>query len=88
MLPEGKKPGHPPVWTRRQLIDGIRFRTRTGVPWRDVSERYGPWGRVYDLFRHWSCRSGWVCHEAPEPMMPMAIVADFRRRSARDDHAR
>jgi transposase len=24
----------------RQLIDGIRFRTRTGCPWRDVPERY------------------------------------------------
>ncbi|MEU9214212.1 transposase [Streptomyces sp. NPDC048415] len=32
------------------MIDGIRFRTRTGIPWRDVPERYGPWGRVYDLF--------------------------------------
>ncbi|MFE9468942.1 transposase, partial [Streptomyces virginiae] len=32
-------------WTRRQLIDGIRWRTRTGAPWRDVPERYGPWDR-------------------------------------------
>ncbi|MFE9370497.1 transposase [Streptomyces sp. NPDC006711] len=42
-LPVGKKPGRPPIWTRRQLIDGIRFRTRTGVPWRDMREQYGPW---------------------------------------------
>ncbi|MFE2531364.1 transposase [Streptomyces sp. NPDC059371] len=33
------------------MIDGIRWRTRTGTPWRDVPERYGPWDRVYDLFR-------------------------------------
>lgn len=32
-------------------MDGIRWRTRTGAPWRDVPERYGPWDRVYDLFR-------------------------------------
>ncbi|PWI04835.1 IS5 family transposase [Streptomyces sp. NWU339] len=51
LLPLGKKPGRPPVWTRRQLIDGIRWRTRTGAPWRDVPERYGPWDRAYDLFR-------------------------------------
>ncbi|AEM84003.1 transposase IS4 family protein [Streptomyces violaceusniger Tu 4113] len=51
LLPMGKKPGRPPTWTRRQLIDGVRFRTRTGVPLRDVPERYGPWARVYDLFR-------------------------------------
>ncbi|WP_405959028.1 transposase [Streptomyces sp. NBC_00868] len=53
LLPKGEKPGRPQAWTRRQLIDGIRWRTRTGTPWRDVPERYGPWGRVYDLFRRW-----------------------------------
>lgn len=26
LLPKGKKAGRPPLWTRRQLIDGIRFR--------------------------------------------------------------
>lgn len=51
LLPLGKKPGRPPVWTRRQLIAGIRWRTRTGAPWRDMPERYGPWDRAYDLFR-------------------------------------
>jgi transposase len=51
LLPRGKKPGRPPTWTRRQLIDGIRWRTRTGAPWRDVPERYGPWQSVYGLFR-------------------------------------
>jgi transposase len=52
-LAKGKKLGRPPTWTRRQLTDGIRFRVRTGVPWRDVPTEYGPWGRVYDLFRRW-----------------------------------
>ncbi|KJY35589.1 transposase, partial [Streptomyces sp. NRRL S-444] len=36
LLQKGMKAGRPPVWPRRQLIDGIRFRVRTGVPWRDV----------------------------------------------------
>jgi transposase len=35
------------------LIDGIRFRTRTGRPWRDVPERYGTWQTIYGLFRSW-----------------------------------
>ncbi|MDT0470240.1 IS5 family transposase [Streptomyces sp. DSM 41699] len=60
LLPRGKKPGRPPIWTRRQLIDGIRFRTRTGVPWRDVPERYGPWARGYDLFRRWQRDGTWL----------------------------
>jgi transposase len=36
LLPAGRKPGRPPKWARRRLIDGIRWRTRTGSPWRDV----------------------------------------------------
>ncbi|WP_367825540.1 transposase [Streptomyces sp. LMG1-1-1.1] len=39
LLPRGVKPGRPQVWTRRRLIDGTRWRTRTGAPWRDVPER-------------------------------------------------
>ncbi|WP_372479994.1 IS5 family transposase [Streptomyces griseocarneus] len=60
LLPQGIKPGRPLVWTRRQLIDGIRWRTRTGAPWRDVPERYGPWDRVYDLFRRWQRNGTWA----------------------------
>ncbi|MEU3963219.1 transposase [Streptomyces buecherae] len=35
LLLVGKKPGRPPVHTKRQLIDGIRWRTRAVAPWRD-----------------------------------------------------
>lgn len=59
LLPTGAKTGRPPVWPRRQLIDGIRFRVRTGVPWRDVPVEYGPWSRVYDLFRRWQRNGTW-----------------------------
>jgi transposase len=59
LLPKGKKQGRSPKWTRRQLIDGMRWRTRAGTPWRDVPERYGPWDRVYDLFRRWQRDGTW-----------------------------
>ncbi|MFF8731938.1 transposase [Streptomyces sp. NPDC015171] len=58
LLPTGFKPGRARVWTRRQLIDGIRRRTRTGTPRRDVPERHGPWDQVYDLFRRRQWRDG------------------------------
>ncbi|MGG2464027.1 transposase [Streptomyces sp. RGM 3693] len=32
LLPQGKKPGRPPAWPRRQLIGGMRWLTRTGTP--------------------------------------------------------
>jgi transposase len=37
LLPKGKKPGRPPKWSKRQLIEGIRWRIRVGSPWRDVA---------------------------------------------------
>jgi transposase len=59
LLPAGKKPGRPPEHTKRQLIDGIRWRTRTGAPWRDVPPAYGPWQTVYGLFRRWQRNGTW-----------------------------
>jgi transposase len=60
LLPVGKKPGRPPRWTKRQLIDGIRFRIRAGCPWRDVPERYGTWQTIYGLFRRWQVDGVWA----------------------------
>jgi transposase len=60
LLPRGKKPGRPPKWTKRQLIDGIRWRTRVGAPWRDVPPAYGHWGTVYGLFRRWQRNGTWA----------------------------
>jgi transposase len=60
LLPVGRKAGRPRRWTLRQLIDGVRFRTRTGCPWRDVPERYGTWQSVYGLFRAWQLAGRWA----------------------------
>ncbi|MFG3076365.1 IS5 family transposase [Streptomyces sp. NPDC048225] len=65
LLPKGVKAGRPPVWSRRRPPDGIRFRARTGVPWRDLPVEYGPWGRVYDLFRRWQRDGTWHCILTP-----------------------
>jgi len=27
---------------------------RTGSPWRDLPEEFGPWGTVWDLFDKWN----------------------------------
>jgi transposase len=60
VLPPRPGLGRPPVWPRRQLIDGIRWRVRTGAPWRDVPARYGPGQTVYGLFRRWQRAGTWA----------------------------
>ncbi|MFI1465607.1 IS5 family transposase [Nocardia carnea] len=59
LLPAGMKPGRPPRWSKRRLIDGIRWRIRTGSPWRDIPAVYGPWQTVYGLFRRWQRDGTW-----------------------------
>ncbi len=48
-------------WWRdhRQVIDGILHRVRTGVQWRDLPERFGPWKTVYERHRMWSADGTW-----------------------------
>ncbi|WP_455907550.1 IS5 family transposase [Streptomyces mirabilis] len=43
----------------RQVINGILHRVRTGVPWRDLPERFGPWKTVYERHRSWSADGTW-----------------------------
>ena len=35
------------------LLNGIIWIARSGAPWRDLPERYGPWETVYSRFRKW-----------------------------------
>ncbi|MFE9654712.1 transposase [Micromonospora sp. NPDC006431] len=60
LLPRPKKAGRPPKWSKRQLIDGIRWRVRTGAPWRDVPDCYGHWRTVYGLYRRWQRAGAWA----------------------------
>ncbi|MEJ3747407.1 IS5 family transposase [Actinomycetes bacterium KLBMP 9797] len=60
LLPTPRKAGRPPKWSKRQLIDGIRWRVRTGAPWRDVPDCYGSWQAVYALFRRWQRAGVWL----------------------------
>jgi transposase len=35
------------------MLKGIFWTLRTGAPWRDLPERFGPWQSVYDYYRNW-----------------------------------
>jgi transposase len=59
LLPAVKSTGRPPR-CHRQVINGIRWRIRTGAPWRDVPDRYGPWETCYSRFRTWQRDGTWA----------------------------
>lgn len=43
----------------RAVINGIFYRTRTSVPWRDLPERFGKWGTVHKRHLRWSADGTW-----------------------------
>ncbi len=43
-----------PQRDRRTVVDGILWILRTGAPWRDLPEEFGPWATVWDLFDKWN----------------------------------
>ena len=53
LLPVSGVRGRPRVDDRR-VINGMLFKAKTGVAWRDLPERYGPWKTVYTRFWRWS----------------------------------
>ena len=50
---DGKKNGRPRD-DDRKVLNGIFFVLRTGTPWRDLPERYGPYTTVYNRFNRWA----------------------------------
>ena len=57
-LPAPAKTGRPRSDSRR-VVDGILWVVRTGAPWRDLPERFGPWQTVYHWFNAWSRDGTW-----------------------------
>ena len=43
----------------RRVLDAIFYILRTGAPWRDLPERYGPYTTVYNRFNRWARRGVW-----------------------------
>lgn len=52
LLPPNDRRGQ--QWrNHRQVSNGILWKLRTGAPWRDLPERYGPWRTCYARFVRW-----------------------------------
>jgi len=54
------KPRGVPRVSDRRVLNGIFYVLRTGSPWRDLPERYGPYTTVYNRFNRWARAGVWV----------------------------
>lgn len=41
------------------MLNAILYWLNTGIPWRDLPERFGPWQSVYSRFRAWTKAGVW-----------------------------
>ena len=48
-----------PFRDHRQVIEGIGFRYRAGIPWRDLPREYGPWQTAWKRHRRFSLDGTW-----------------------------
>jgi len=43
----------------RRVLNGIFYQLRSGSPWADLPERYGPYTTVYNRFNRWRKAGVW-----------------------------
>ena len=55
------RPGDPGVTAQdhRLFINAVLGIAKTGAPWRDLPERFGPWGSVWKRFDRWAKKGVW-----------------------------
>ncbi|WP_331752636.1 transposase [Streptomyces chartreusis] len=66
----------------RQVINGMLYKIRTGISWRDLQERYAPWKTVYTRFRRYAL-DGVFTHALQIQASAAAVAGDHQRSTGR-----
>jgi transposase len=52
LLPQ-KKQTRPPVWTKRQILDGLFYQLKNGCNWCDLPKDLPPYSTVFWHYKQW-----------------------------------
>ena len=44
----------------RQVIEAIAWKYRTGSPWRELPDQFGPWQSAYERLTRWNADGTWA----------------------------
>jgi putative transposase len=56
---EGERGAGRPAIDNRRFVEAVLWWRRTGVPWRDLPDDFGPWKTVFNRFDRWSKSGKW-----------------------------
>lgn len=56
---KGLLPSRGPAADNRRFVDAVLYVARTGIPWRDLPERFGPWNSAWRRFDRWARAGVW-----------------------------
>src|SRR5688572_25339252 len=56
---ENLLPSRGPKADNRLFVNAALYVAKTGVPWRDLPERFGRWNSVWRRFRRWAQAGVW-----------------------------
>lgn len=59
LMPSSQGQRGRPFREHRQVIEGIVYRFRTGIAWRDLPESFGPWQTVWKRHKRFSTDGTW-----------------------------
>jgi transposase len=60
----------------RLFVNAVLWIAKTGAPWRDLPERFGPWGSVWKRFDRWAKKGVWkrVFEALQDPDLEWMII--------------
>jgi transposase len=59
LLPSSAGQRGRPFRDHRQVVEGITYRFRAGIPWRDLPVSFGPWHTIWKRHRRFSADGTW-----------------------------
>lgn len=77
LIPDSRSGGRPRSPNMHEVMNGIFYVLRGGIPWRFLPKEFPPWQTVYHYFRLWRMDGTWE-------MMNARLREQVRRQSGRE----
>src|SRR5215204_3924421 len=86
LMPSSEGVKSRPFRDHRQVVEGVIYRFRTGLAWRDLPPAFGPWQTVWKRHHRFATDGTWDPYPAGTgPAAAAVAAAGFYAMGTRDD---